>query len=216
MQGTLRSNSASASSEILEVDQNTPETSQRIEPPWEHEWPLTAESPKTPLKEGDRGSWPLEERTLRLEMEEGEDEEVDSWPPSEDEAQDFEQFSDDEAYHCSLTPFIGKGNSSKGGGIPNSEGGKILDKSDTKVDTQSSDINLMNKVTSDKGEGREGGEKEEEGEDGRGEGGEGGEGGEEGEGGEGGGYDLDDIDAVLNEDKPKTLFSEGGLLEEIR
>ena len=121
--------------------------------------------------------------------------------------------SDDEAYHCSLTPFIGKGNSSKGGGIPNSEGGKIPDKSDAKADTQSSDINLMNKVTSEKGEGREGGEKGEEGEDERGEGEEGG---EEGEGGEGGGYDLEDIDAVLNDDKPKTLFSEGGLLEEIR
>ena len=59
----------SASSEIREVDQNPPETCQGIEPPWEHEWPLTAESPKTPLKEGDRGSWPLEERTPRLEME---------------------------------------------------------------------------------------------------------------------------------------------------
>ncbi len=120
--------------------------------------------------------------------------------------------SDDEAYHCSLTPFIGKGSSNTGGGIPNSVGGKIPDKSDTKVDTQSSDINLMNKVTSEKGEGREGGEKGEEEENERGEGEEGG---EEGEG-EGGGYDLDDIDAVLNDDKPKTLFSEGGLLEEIR
>ena len=104
--------------------------------------------------------------------------------------------SDDEAYHCSLTPFIGKGNSSNGGGVSSSEEGKIPD---TKVDTESSDKSWMNKVKSEVGEGDEGGV------EGEGEGGE-----------EGGGYDLDDIDAVLNDDKPKTLFSEGGLLEEIR
>ena len=108
--------------------------------------------------------------------------------------------SDDEAYHCSLTPFIRKGNSSNGGGVSNSEEGKIPD---TKVDTESSDISSMNKVKSEVGEG--GGEGDEGGVEGEGEGGE-----------EGGGYDLDDIDAVLNDDKPKTLFSEGGLLEEIR
>ena len=101
-------------------------------------------------------------------------------------------FSDDEAYHCSLTPLTLQGG---GKTIPD---GTLQNKCDVNNVKNSDQTESPNKPV--KGEDEEGEVK-------------GGEGDEEGEGG---GYGLEDIDSVLNEDKPKTLFNEGGLLEEIR
>ena len=61
--------SSEVSTEPLEGDPNTPGTSEGVGPPWDHDWTLNEGNTETTLKEGDRGSWPLEERTPPILME---------------------------------------------------------------------------------------------------------------------------------------------------